>query len=264
MEENKENSLYCSHCGALIGEDEDYEDGFDDGYEYKILDVTAVFPDDKPNAILGSFNGDIVLPWRTMLFNEVENQEKLTDEWETLYPHNKVVSWKDALSSASIGLTTNIITGKRWGKVSVTQGVSADFTYKHLYGGLSCSPCQELLYVFYAYDFDPFLGVMGSVRSWDVSCRFGYNLPVQNGYDIWSFAPYATATYLHLHQHGKIHPSYSDIYEKHHYLVGLGAKLQYMMRQRITFGVAYEYQLFTGWKEPFGRNTFTVTMGYGF
>lgn len=25
MEENKENSLYCSHCGALIGEDEDYE-----------------------------------------------------------------------------------------------------------------------------------------------------------------------------------------------------------------------------------------------
>ena len=25
MEENKDNCLYCSHCGALIGEDEDYE-----------------------------------------------------------------------------------------------------------------------------------------------------------------------------------------------------------------------------------------------
>ena len=25
MEENKENVLYCSHCGAIIGEDEDYE-----------------------------------------------------------------------------------------------------------------------------------------------------------------------------------------------------------------------------------------------
>ena len=26
MEENKTNALYCSHCGALIGEDEDYEE----------------------------------------------------------------------------------------------------------------------------------------------------------------------------------------------------------------------------------------------
>lgn len=26
MEDNKKNALYCSHCGALIGEDEDYEE----------------------------------------------------------------------------------------------------------------------------------------------------------------------------------------------------------------------------------------------
>ena len=25
MEENKDNCLYCSHCGTLIGEDEDFE-----------------------------------------------------------------------------------------------------------------------------------------------------------------------------------------------------------------------------------------------
>lgn len=25
MEEKNTNALYCSHCGALIGEDEDYE-----------------------------------------------------------------------------------------------------------------------------------------------------------------------------------------------------------------------------------------------
>ena len=25
MEENKDNVLYCSHCGAIIDEDEDYE-----------------------------------------------------------------------------------------------------------------------------------------------------------------------------------------------------------------------------------------------
>ena len=26
MEDNKKNALYCSRCGALIGEDEDYEE----------------------------------------------------------------------------------------------------------------------------------------------------------------------------------------------------------------------------------------------
>ena len=235
--------------------------------EYKIVDVTNVFPDDKPNAILGTFAGDMVFPWRIMFFDEEEDHEKsekAPNAWATLYPHSKVVSWKDALPSLSIGHTMNCITGKTWGKVSTTQGVSADFTYKHLYGGLSFSPCQELLYVFYGHDFDPFLGVMGSVHAWDCSARFGYSLPVQNGYDIWSFAPYASATYLNLHQHVKIHPTYSDIYKEHHFLVGLGLKAQYMMRQRISFGVAYEYQFFTGWKEPFGRNTFIVTMGYGF
>ena len=36
--------------------------------EYKIVDVTNVFPDDKPNAILGTFAGDMVFPWRIMFF----------------------------------------------------------------------------------------------------------------------------------------------------------------------------------------------------
>ena len=30
MEDNKKNALYCSHCGALIGEDEDYEEEYND------------------------------------------------------------------------------------------------------------------------------------------------------------------------------------------------------------------------------------------
>ena len=240
--------------------------GFAAEDEYKILNVTDVFPDEHPNGILGTFKGNQVFPWRTMLFDEEEEQEIKTDvdEWENLYPHTKVVSWKDALRSASIGLTTSWISGKRWGNVANTQGISADFTYKHLYGGLSFSPCQQLLYVFYEHDFDPLLGVMGAVHSRDVSCRFGYNLPIQNGYDIWSFAPYATATYLYLHQHGKIHPTYHDVEDQHHYLVGLGLKAQYQMRQRITFGLSYEYQVFTGRKEPHGRNTFIFSMGYGF
>lgn len=163
--------------------------GFADDYEYKILEVTNVFPDDKPNAIFGTFTGDKVLPWHFMLFDQPEANKALADEWQSLYPSNKVISWKNALSSVSLGVSTNWISGKRWGGLNNTQSIYADFIYKYLYGGLSVSPCQELLYVFYDYDFDPFTRVIGSIKSWDISGKFGFNLPVQNGYDLWAFSP---------------------------------------------------------------------------
>ena len=236
--------------------------GYDD--EYKILDVCDVFPGDKANAILGTFTGDQVFPWRMMRYDESDkNQEKEPDEWQTLYPSNKVVSWRDALSSVSIGATFNWLTGKSWGGLSQSHGVYADFIYKHLYGGLSFTPCQQLLYIEWAKDFDPFTKVMGSVHSWDISARFGYNLPVQNGADVWCFAPYATATYLALRQHGNVHPLALPLTNKNHYLLGLGLKVQYMMRERISLGIGYEYQWFTGHKEPIGRNTLILTIGYG-
>ncbi len=237
--------------------------GFSDDFEYKILNVTDVFPDDRPNAILGTFRGDKVLPWRMMLFDDEEDHRMvMDDEWRTLYPSTKLVSWKDALSSISLGYAHSWFSGKRWGGLENCQSFYADFIYKHLYAGLSVTPCHELLYVFYEHDFDPFLGVMGSVKSWDVTCRLGYNFPLQNGYEVWSFSPYAAATYLNLHQHGRIHPTYHDVENKHHYLVGLGVKVQMMMRQRISLGVGYEYQLFTGSKEPKGRSTVTLSLGY--
>lgn len=235
--------------------------GYDD--EYKILDVCDVFPGDKANAILGTFTGDQVLPWRMMRYDETDrNQEIEPDEWQTLYPSNKVVSWRDALSSISIGATFNWPTGKAWGTLSQSHGIYADFIYKHLYGGLSFTPCQQLLYLYWDKDFEPFNKVMGSVHSWDISARFGYNLPVQNGADVWSFAPYATATYLALRQHGNVHPLALPLTNKNHYLLGLGLKVQYMMRERVSLGVGYEYQWFTGHQEPLGRNTLILTIGY--
>ena len=231
--------------------------------EYKILNVCPVLPDDKANAILGTFTGDMVFPWCVLRFEEDNSLTTVMDEWQYKYPSNKLVSWQDALSTFSIGYTTNWITGKGWGDVSKTNGVYADFIYKHLYGGLSFSPCQQLIYIYYGYDYDPFLGVMGGIHSWDMSLRFGYDFPIQNGYDVWHFAPYAVATYLNLHQHGKIHPTYSDVEKKNHGLLGLGLKIQYQMRERFTLGAGYEYQLFTGKKEPTGRHSWFLTIGYG-
>lgn len=229
--------------------------------DYKILEVCNTFPDDRPNAILGTFTGDKALPWRFLLF---DGTSEWTDEWNTTYPSNKIVSWKDALSSVSLGFTTNWYAGDRWGEVSQSNGVYADFTYKYLYAGLSYTPCHELLYIYYNYDFDPFLNNIGGIHTWDMTGRLGFNLPIQYGFDVWSFSPYATATYLALLQHGKVHPGYSEVANKKHYLLGLGLKVQYMMRERFSLGVAYEYQMFTGSKEPKGRNSLTFTLGYGF
>ena len=236
------------------------------GYEgeYKILDVCDVFPNDKPHAILGTFTGDTVLPWRMMHLDEEKDTEMAADdEWKRLYSANKLVSWKDALSSVSIGFTTNWIAGKAWRDVSQSHGVYADFIYKHLYGGLSFTPCHELLYINWGHDFAPFTNVMGSVRSWDMTGRLGYNLPVQTGRNVWCFSPYATATYLNLHQHGEVHPQATELTNKHHYLVGLGLKVQYMMRERFTLGAGYEFGWFTGKQEPIGRSTLIFTIGYG-
>lgn len=238
--------------------------GFADDYEYKILEVTNPFPADKPNAILGTFTGDKVLPWRIMLFDEVVGDLAAENEWKDIYPHTKVVPWKDALSSASAGFTTNWIAGKTWGDTSASQGAYVDFIYKYLYAGLSYTPCHELQYVFWGYDFYPFTQVMGSIHSWDVTGRLGFNLPIQNGYDLWYLSPYVTATHMALLQHGKIHPISKEVAIKGHTLVGLGLKTQFLIRERISLGVGYEFQFFTGRNEPTGRNTFTFSMGVGF
>ena len=240
--------------------------------DYKVLNVSDVFPLDRPNAIVGTFTGRTVLPWRTMRCDEeadpTDATEKAdlqgpTDEWENTYPSNKVVSWRDALSSVSIGTTFHWFSGSRWGKVSESMATYADFTYKYLYGGVSFTPCHGLLVIYTGHDFAPFTHVIGSVHTWDVTARLGFSLPVQNGYDVWHFTPYVAATYMALLQHGETHPGYSDLPNRHHHLLGLGLKVHYMMRGRVSLGLGYEYQFFTGSQEPVGRHGLLLTLGFG-
>lgn len=238
-----------------------------EGYpdEYKVLDISAIFPDEKSNAIVGTFTGDVTFPWRTMHFEDgrIKRKDKTEpDEWEATYPSNKIVSKKDALSSLSIGSSFSWIAGKQWGAVNETNSISADFIYKKLYTGFSLTPCQQFLYIFYDHDFPPFTSVIGRVYTWDMTARIGYNLPVQNGSDVWHFSPYATATYMNLHQHGKTRIGFQDVQNHDHFLVGLGMKIQFMMRERFSLGVGYEYQWFTGSQEPTGRHTILFSMGY--
>lgn len=236
-----------------------------EGYpdEYKVLDISAVFPDEKANAIVGTFSGDIVFPWRTMNLDEgrIEKKEG-PDEWDLTYPSNKIVTKRDALSSVSIGSGFSWIQGSQWHDVNESNSVYADFIYKNLYTGLSFSPCQQSMYIFYERDFPPFDKVIGRIYMRDVSARIGYNLPVQNGSDVWHFSPYATATYMNLHQHGKTRIGFKDVEKNDHFLVGLGMKVQFMMRERASLGVGYEYQWFLGSQRPTGRHTLLFSIGY--
>lgn len=234
--------------------------GIDD--DYKILNLCDVFPDDKPNAILGTFVGDTVLPWRMMSLDKTQETAQEPDVWESTYPSRKIVSWRDALSSVSIGFTTNWISGKEWGKVSQSHGFYADFTYKYIYCGFSVTPSHELFYLFWDEDFAPFTRVSGSIHSWDMTGRIGFNLPIQVASSVWSFAPYVTATYFNLHQRDRTHRLFRDLTYKHHYLVGLGMKVQYMMSERVSLGAGYEYQFFTGGMEPKGRNSLLLSIGF--
>ncbi|MBO4665012.1 MAG: glycoside hydrolase family 97 N-terminal domain-containing protein [Bacteroidaceae bacterium] len=263
------NSLILESVTGAVLEIRVFDDGVAYRYsvsgmedEYKILNVCNVFPNDKPNAILGTFEGDKVLPWRMMTIDNDKYLDNLADDWRQAYPSNKIVSWRDALSSVSVGFTTNWIDGDAWGEVCQSNGAYVDFTYKYLYAGLGYTPCHELLYIYYDEDFDPFIRVIGPVHSWDMTGRLGFNLPVQNGYDVWNFAPYATASYLALRQHGPVRRGYKEVQNKNHTLLGLGLKVQYMMRERISLGVGYEYQFFTGSKEPKGRNSLIISMGF--
>ncbi len=234
------------------------------GYDrYKILDMCNVFPSDNDYAILGTFDGEMTLPWHIYSWNDTYKYDKQQDEWKNRYVSNRIVSWKDALSYCSFGVTFNSLTGDAWGEVSESSSLYADFAYKYVYAGVSFTPRYELLYVYDKYDFDPFINIGGGVKSWDISGRLGFNIPVEIGNNVWDITPYAAATYLNLGQKGN-NPKYAKLTNKHHYLAGLGLKVQCMMRGRMSLGLGYEYQFFTGSKEPCGRRSLYFTIGHGF
>ncbi|MBO7557628.1 MAG: glycoside hydrolase family 97 N-terminal domain-containing protein [Bacteroidaceae bacterium] len=247
--------------------------------EYKILEICDVFPNEKSIANLGTLTGEYTLPWRTVEIIEkdgikiIKEKEKKEDEsYEDLNlsdqfylsPTTKIIPWRDALSSISIGTHFNWYHGDAWKGVAQNNSIDADIIYKYIFAGLGFTPCHEMMYIYYEEDFDPFLGVIGSVHSWTLSGRVGFSLPVQSGYEIWNFSPYLTTSILHLQQHGNTLIGHVTPHPHHYNLMGAGIKIDCALRQRVSLGIGYEYQFFTGKKTPSGRHSFILSLGYLF
>jgi hypothetical protein len=243
--------------------------------DYKILDVCNVLPEEKAIAILGTFEGEYVMPWRVM---EIEPESEMSVREavdtktmsEAVGRRTKVIPWRDALSSVSIGTAFSWYTGDDiWGGISQDHNIAVDFTYKHIYGGLSFTPCHEMQYIHWEEVQDakygtPFDRVIGSVHAWNLGVRAGYCLPVQNGFEVWNFIPYVAASVMHLNQHDERIITYKDVSPHNHYLVGPGVKVQCTLRGGISLGAAYEHQFFVADKAPAGMNSLTLSIGKTF
>ncbi len=234
--------------------------------DYKILEVCDVFPGEKPIAILGTFEGDYLMPWRTMKVNISEGEE-YRKEVSTVTKSSaqkggtRIVSWRDALSSVSLGISVGMDNGDTWGDIGDVHHFRADFTYKYIYGGIGISPCRQIQYIPWGDDFWPFDKVIGGIDSWGLGIRTGFCLPVQNGYEVWNFIPYVATSMMHLHQHGTTRTSFKSLDKHNHWLVGPGVKVQLAHREGLMLGVSYEYQFFTDNKAPKGMHTFAVSIG---
>ncbi len=237
--------------------------------DYKILDVIDVFPGEKPTAILGTFEGNYTLPWRTMkveVFDDEKGEEqvKTTTKSPTMNQGTRFVKWRDALSSISVGTTYNAHTGDTWGDFTDYHTFQVEGTYKHLYGAVSVSPCNTIKYIAWGESEWPFEGMIKGVDMWSLGFKAGYCLPVQNGYEIWSFIPYLSADMMHLHQHGKIRPSYKGLSHHAHWSMGPGVKVQMATRFGFTLGAAYEYRFFLDNMAPDGMHGVSVSVGKTF
>lgn len=232
--------------------------------EYKILTITPVFPGEVPIAILGTYSDGYDFDWNVMQISNEDDGKCTTNTINNKPKVRGIVSWRDALSSASVGTTFNWFTGDTWKNIAQTQSITADITYKYLYGAVTYSPCIELLYIYYGEDYSPFTRVMGSIHSWSLGTRLGFNLPIQDGYNVWSITPYVGASLMHMLQHGETRPTYNDVSPHHRYLVGPGLRVQCAVRERLTIGFSYEYQFFTGKKTPDGMNSLGMSLGWQF
>ena len=237
--------------------------------DYKILDVTDVFPGEKPTAILGTFEGNYTLPWRTMKversFNE-KGEQKITTTTKspTKTQGTRMVKWRDALSSISVGATYNAHTGDTWGDFTDYHTFQVEGTYKHLYGAFSFSPCNSIKYIAWGEDKWPFEGMIKNIDMWSIGLKAGYCLPIQNGYEIWGFIPYLSADMMHLHQHGTIRYGYKSLSHHAHWSVGPGVKVQLATRMGFTLGASYEYRFFMDSMAPDGMHGVSLSIGKTF
>lgn len=237
--------------------------------DYKILEVCDVFPGESPVAILGTFEGDYTSPWHTMkvelpVIKEKKAKAKLSTTSPTKRLGTRFIPWRDALSSITVGTAFNWHVGNTWGDFADYHTFGVDFTYKHLFGGLSFLPCESIQYISWDKDFWPFEGIIKDIDAWNIGAKAGYCLPIQNGYEVWSFIPYVATTLIHLHQHGQIRYGAKALSHHAHWMVGPGVKVQMAVREGITFGAGYEYQFFLDNESPDGMHAISVSIGKTF
>lgn len=267
------NVLYMATDNGMMLEVRVYDDGVayrfkisDYPEDYKILEVCDVFPEEKPIAILGTFEGEYTLPWRTMkvektVYNGKKSKIPTTTYSDALNRGTRFVPWKDALSSVSVGISFDWHHGDTWGDFSDMQSFRADFTYKHIYGGVDFASCTQILYIPWGEDYWPFEKVIKDIDAWRVGIRGGYCIPLQNGYEIWSIIPYVATSVMHLHQHGATRPNFKPLDMHNHWLVGPGVKVQLAHREGIMLGAGYECQFFLDKKSPTAMSSLTFSIG---
>lgn len=227
--------------------------------DYKILEVSAPLPHEHPAAILGTYEGEHSLHWRFMTKEQCEDDEEYI---KREYPRGQIVSWQDALATVTGGVHSSWLCGNLWRNTGEIFSYSADVTYKYLFGGLSFSPSQQILYIYKEDAYFPFEHNIGGVRSWDISTKFGFSLPIQYGYTIVNVIPYVSGTMMHLHQRGNVVPGYKALDHHNHYLAGPGIKLQMVSHDRLVAGISYDYQFFTDSKAPLAKSSLGFSLGY--
>lgn len=244
--------------------------------DYKILRLCdPFFPNERPIAIVGTFVGDKILPWSVLDLEEfydrrkgIQHEETTVQADSTLRPTRspfRLVSWRDALSSVAIGASVDMYHGSVWRDMTTDYKYDINFIYKYLYGGLSYAPCNEIVFVHYQCEYEPFLGVMGSIHQWKVGGRLGASFPFQHGLEIWNVSPYVAGTLMRIRQHGTPMIGYHKPTLHSEYLVGPGLSIQVAIMGKYVWGVNYEYQLFTGGKlTPKGMHAIGTSFGLYF
>ena len=236
--------------------------------DFKILDVCDVFPRENPVAIQGTYEGEYISPWSVMKveypaivdYNEKPKSKKTTYSY-TVNQRARVVSWRDALSSVSMGYSYNWHAGNTWGDFADYHKFHFDFTYKYIYGAVDFNTCGQLQYIPWGEDFWPFKNVMGQIDSWGMGVSTGFCLPIQRRSDVWSFIPYISTSMMHLHQHRQLTKLERPLDQHNHWLVGPGIKVQLAQREGLVLGFGYEFQFFTDKKSPTGMHSYMMTIG---
>ncbi|MBQ8675288.1 MAG: glycoside hydrolase family 97 N-terminal domain-containing protein [Bacteroidaceae bacterium] len=244
--------------------------------DYKILRLCDPFPFEKPVAIEGTYTGDHILPWGVLDLEQYYDfmkqpqaeVPKVAEADSTLRPSTspfRLVSWRDALSSLTVGASVNMYHGSVWHDMTTDYSYNINLTYKYLYAGVSYAPCNEIVFVHYQCEYEPFLNVMGSIHQWKLGGRLGLSLPFQQGLEIWNFSPYIAGSLMHIRQHGTPMPGYHKPTLHNEYLVGPGMSIQVAIAGRYVWAVNYEYQIFTGGKlTPKGMHSVGTSFGLYF